>query len=263
MNDSSAHILWKTKFTHFAITAFFVVATAVTVLVFLLVYRIRAVNIENCVYSNKESVMEATEIKLGMHSYAIDKEEMAERIMASNPYICNVHITRESATTLRIDITEDAPRFYISYNGKYIILSETLRVLAECESEAELLSLSVAPIKLPDVEKSELGKTLVFTEEAEEDGKECIELLSMLAESSLSGVITHADFSERFNIAVTYNNKYEIRFGSPKNFADKLSLVIDTIEELENPLNGYSTAKGIIHASVTGETSFEATGAIS
>ena len=104
----------------------------------------------------------------------------------------------------------------------------------------------------------------MFKEEYEEyyDG-ECIGVLSAIAESSLSGNITYADLSEKFNICVTYKDKYEIRLGSPKDIEEKLSLVSETITFLEDPINRFSTAKGIIHASIAGETSFEATGSIS
>lgn len=263
MNDSNQHPLLKIKLIFFAISAFFLVFTAVTVIVFLTVFRVHAVDIENCKYSSKENIEKSSGVEIGMHMYAIDKEKMEEAIIAENPYVNDVRITRKGATTLCITLTEDAPRFYIVLDGKYFVLSDTLRVLAEYNSMDELSALALAPISLPKVEEAPLGKTLIFTEETEADGKECIDILSILAESTLSGTITSADVSERFDLRFTYKDKYEIRFGSPKNFADKLALVTDTIEYLEDPINGYSTAKGIIHASVTGETSFEATGAIS
>mgnify|MGYP003430844631 CR=1 FL=1 len=260
MNDQ--HPLRKSKLTSFAITAFFLIVTVLTVLIFLAFCRVKTVNIENCVFSDKQTVMKAGKINVGMHIYALDKEKVEERIKEANPYVCDVYITRTGMTTLNITLTEDAPGFYIEQDGKYIVLSETLRVLEICNSKAEFPTSSVAQISLPPVETAVLKKTLEFKEDWVSYGKECIEILEAIAASGLSGTLTYADISEKFDLRVTYKDKYDIRFGSPYKLSEKLSLAVETIEYLEDPINRLSTAKGIIHASVIGETSFEATGAI-
>lgn len=268
MNSRKTDPLYRIKLRHFGISAFFLVAAIAFVVIFMLFFRIHNIEVENCVYSSKESVLDSTQLKNGTHIYAIDKSDIAAKIMKSNPYISEVHITRKGAQTLCISVTEDAPRFYIIHNDKYVVLSGKLRVLAEFEFFGEMSSLSVSPISLPTIEEATIGKTVVFEKESAENGKECIELLSFVEDSDLAGYITNADLSQRFDLRFTYKDKYEIRFGSPSKFESKLSLVVDTIKALEDPLNGYSTAKGIIHASVTNnsgvaETSFEPTGSIS
>ena len=258
----NSHPLFKRRLTYFLITAFFLVGTVCAVLFFLLNVRVSTVDLENCYYSDKASVLAAADIKMGTHSYAIDKDKISSAIMEQNPYVTDVRIKRTGISSLTITLTEDAPRFYIEYGGNYLILSETLRVLGVYSTKEEYAHLSVYPIKLIPVESAEIGHTLVFAEGYEDKGKECISLLSQISECELSGTITYADVSERFDIRLTYKDKYELRFGSPRNFGDKLALVIETIEFLENPENGYSKAKGIIRASVNGETSFEPTGAV-
>ncbi len=257
-----AHPLLQNRIRLFVITAVFIVFTAASVLFFLTQVRVKTVNVENCVYSVEADVLAAANIKKGTHSYAIDKGKIAAAIIEKNPYVKDLRIKRTSLTTISIILTEDVPRFYIEHDGKYVILSETLRVLAEYESPEACAHLSVYPIKLMPIETATLGKTLTFAEGYEENGKECISLLSQIAASELSGTITYADVSVRFDLRFTYKDKYEILFGAPKNFAKKLDMVIDTIEFLENPENNYSAAKGIIRASVNGETTFDPTGAI-
>ncbi len=260
MNDS--HPLLQNRLRYLLITALFIVFTVVAVVFFLTQVRVQTVTVENCVYSSEADVLKAANIKKGTHSYAIDKDKIAEAIIAKNPYVTELRIKRTGISSLAIILTEDAPRFYIEHEGSYFILSETLRVLAEYPSLAECAHLNVYPIKLMPVESAKIGKTLVFAEGYEADGEECIGLLSQISASELSGTITYADVSARFDLRFTYKDKYEILFGAPKNFAGKLALVIDTIEFLENPENNYSAAKGIIRANVEGETTFDPTGAI-
>ena len=262
------HPLLKRKLQFFLITAFFAVFTVSCIVFFLVNVRIKTVDIENCVYSELKNVEKAANIKTGTHSYGIDKAKISKAIKAANPYVTDVRIKRTGLSSVSVILTEDAPCFYIERGGKYLVLSETLRVLAKHDSLAECPP-EIHPISLMPVEKAELGKTLVF-EEPEKDEEVPLSRLSsedafsMLAEisgSSLSGNITGADLSDRFNIRFTYKDKYEIRFGAPRGFTEKLALVIKTIDYLETPENGYSNAKGIIHARVIGETSFEPTGA--
>ena len=263
------HPLLKNRIRYFLITAFFIVFTAAFVIFFLFNVRIKDIEFENCVYSSESSVKRAANIKIGTHSYGIDKAKIAKAIKAANPYVTDVRIKRTGISSISVILTEDAPRFYIEHDGEYIILSETLRVLDEYDSLAECAELKVYPISLMPIDKAELGKTLVFKENKDENGvsdvsvlsaEDAISMLSHISESDLSGTITEADLSDRFDIRLTYKNKYEIRFGAPRAFEDKLVLVMKTIAYLENPENGYASAKGIIYASVDGETSFEPTG---
>ena len=268
MGYDKDHPLLTNRIRYFLITAFFIIFTVVCVIFFLVNVRIKAVEFENCVYSELAKVEEVANIKLGTHSYAIDKAKISKAIKDANPYVTDVRIKRTGISSISVILTEDAPRFYIERGEKYVILSETLRVLAKYDSPSEYAHLPVHPIFLMPIEKDELGKTIVFQEPEEDEevplSRLCAEdafyILSQISESALSGTITHADLSNRFDLRFTYKDKYEIRFGAPRGFTEKLALVIKTIAYLENPENSYSAAKGIIHASVEGETSFEATG---
>lgn len=260
----NTHPLVKRRLTYFLISAFFAASTVIAVLFFLLFCRVGAVNVENCVYSSEQSVLEASRVKVGMHIYALDKEKVEKRIKEANPYVSDVYITRTGLRTLNITLTEDKPDFYIEQNGKFVILSGTLRVLEIANSRAEAASKGAAMIILPPVNDAILREELSFneTEDPEYYSGECIGILSSIAASPISGNITYADLSEKFDLRVTYKDKYDIRFGSPKDLEEKLSLVSETIAFLEDPINRFSTAKGIIHASTVGEASFEATGSV-
>jgi len=244
--------------------------TAILIVFFLVNVRIKTIEIENCVYSSVSEIESAANIKPGTHSYGIDKAKISKSIKAANPYVTDVRIKRTGISSLLIIITEDTPRFYIERGGKILVLSETLRVLAKYDSLAECAHLPVYPISLMPIAEAELSKTLVFEEQDEDEGpadlsilsgEDAFDVLSQISGSALSGTITEADLSDRFDLRFTYKDKYEIRFGAPRGFKEKLALVIKTIAYLETPENNYSTAKGIIHASVIGETSFEPTGA--
>ena len=255
--------LLRIRIIFLLITAAFIIFTVGAVVLFLMNVRIQTVTVENCVYSDKQSIISAAGIKKGTHSYAIDKEEIAKSIKEKNSYVSDVRVKRTGPTSVVLILTEDPPCFRTLYENRYLVLSAGLRVLDEYSSPEEAPHVGIAPIKLMPIESAELGKEITFTEENEGDRSEYVSMLSARHTSLLEGNVTSADISCRFDIRITYKDKYEIRFGSPKNFEKKLALVIDTVLFLEDPENNYSGAKGIIRANVDGETSFEPTGAIS
>ena len=257
-----SHPLLRQRIIFILITALFIALTVSAVVFFMVNVRVRTVTVENCVYSNEHAVIEAANIKEGTHSYAISKSKIAEAVKKQNTYVSDVRIKRTGITSISIILTEDKPCFYLEFEGRYLVLSSSLRVLDEYAGIEDMAHIALAPISIAPISEASPGKALVFSEGYEDDGKECIDILSQIAEGKLFGTITHADLSKRFDIRITYKDKYEIRFGSPKNFSKKLALVIDTIAFLEDPANNYSGAKGIIRASVNGETSFEPTGAV-
>lgn len=255
--------LLRIRIIFLLITAAFIIFTVGAVVLFLMNVRIQTVTVENCVYSDEQSIISAAGIKKGTHSYAIDKEEIAKSIKEKNSYVSDVRVKRTGPTSVVLILTEDPPCFRAQYENRYLVLSAGLRVLDEYSSPEEAPHVGIAPIKLMPIESAELGKEITFTEENEGDRSEYVSMLSAIHTSLLEGNVTSADISCRFDIRITYKDKYEIRFGSPKNFEKKLALVIDTVLFLEDPENNYSGAKGIIRANVDGETSFEPTGAIS
>jgi hypothetical protein len=192
----------------------------------------------------------------------ISKDKISDAIKKKNPYVSDVRIKRRGIDTLIITVTEDKPNFYMEFGGRYLVLSAELRVLDEYARREDMPFADISPIKIDHVRNAELGKVPVFEEEFRADALEYVSFLTKINESPLAGCITSADFTLRFDIRMVYKDKYEIRFGSPENFEKKLSLVARTIAFLEDPANNYSGAKGIIRATVDGETSFEPTGAI-
>ena len=187
------HPLLKRKLQVFLITAAFIVLTIVSVVFFLINVRIQTVNLENCVYSNQESVLEAASIAPGTHSYGIDKSKISSAIKRANPYVIDVRIKRTGINSISIILTEDAPCFYIEKNGEYIVLSETLRVLARYASLTECAH-KVNHINLMPITEAEIGTTVVFEKPSEENID--LSLLSSADARYCSRKIRSGDLSE-------------------------------------------------------------------
>lgn len=260
-STKKANPLLKRRLTTFFISAFFLVVTLFSVVFFLFFCRIKTVKAENFIYSSEENIVKSAGIKLGSHSYSINKSKIAEAVISKNPYISSVRIKRTSPSSITIIVTEEAPRFYFIYGEKCLVLSESLRVLSEYQSVDDISFANIHEIHLPAVKDAAVGKKITF--ENAKDGKTVFDAIKTVFSSKISDGITGADLSEKFDMRFTYKDKYDIRFGSFKNIDVNISMVEETVEYLENPVNGYAYAKGILHARIPDETSFEPTGVVS
>ena len=260
-SKKKASPLLTRRLTTFFISAFFLVVTVFLTVFFLFSCRIKTVKAENFVYSAEEDIVKSAGIKIGSHSYSINKNKISEAIISKNPYISSVRIKRTSPTSITIIVTEEEPRFYFIYGEKCLVLSKSLRVLAEYQNVEDISFLNIHEIHLPVIKEASVGKKIIF--ENSKDGKIAFDAIETVFSSEISNDITSADLSEKFDMRFTYKDKYDIRFGSFKNIDINISMVKETIDYLENPLNGYAYAKGIIHARIPDETSFEPTGVVS
>ena len=161
--------LLRIRIIFLLITAAFIIFTVGAVVLFLMNVRIQTVTVENCVYSDEQSIISAAGIKKGTHSYAIDKEEIAKSIKEKNSYVSDVRVKRTGPTSLVLILTEDPPCFRTLYENRYLVLSAGLRVLDEYSipiegySTAEIFGNSVDRAVDFDKPLSELaGRTVKF-----------------------------------------------------------------------------------------------------
>lgn len=237
------------------IRVLFVLVTLISVVLFLMLFRIKNVSVEGNVYTPTDDIVSSASLKSKSHIYSIDKDEIETKIKVANPYVISVSVRRKLPSTLRLIIKEDAPMFYSLINEDFYVISYDLRALEKAETPNEFSNRGLKPLILPDVKKVELGKRLEFDSAGEYEKN--TEIIHSIMTSPLSDSITSVDISSRFNINIMYKSKYTIVFGNADGLDKKLNFCIKTIKYLEENMPGVA---GTIHAEKTDETSFEITG---
>lgn len=233
----------------------FCAVTACIVIWFLSECRIKTVAIENASAVKEETILEAAGIKTGRHLYAIDKDKIASDVKSVSPYIKSVTVKRQLPSKLRIVVEEYAPFYYIEYSDAFWILSDSLLVLEKLPDEASAAQLGSIHLILPEIKTCEVGKPLVFADEA--DQNTVSEILSVFQSAAFPESLTWIDISEKFDITASMQNKYKIFYGTAECLEEKIRFSLHTIQYLAENMYGVT---GNIYASKPEEASFEITG---
>lgn len=195
-----------------------------------------------------EKIVEASGISVGQNLYAINKKTAEKNIIAEYSYINDVVIRRRLPSTLTFRITEDEPRYYTEICGEYFVLSGTLRVL-ECTEEVPTEEgKALIPIKFSEIESAIVGEQLAFNKELTYDY--ITKFISGINNHELSSGLTMIDLSKKYNIYVTYQDRFRIYLGDNAETEMKLTFAGLMIETFDPTQKGEIDAHDITVGSV-------------
>ena len=110
---------------------------------------------------------------------------------------------------------------YADFYGEYRMLSSSLRVLSSV-TEKDAKAKGCIKLRLPDISNATAGLTPEFSS-IRDDGY-IYEICKALEESPLAERAGSLDVSDKYNIVLTVDSKYIIRFGDSESFETKLKI---------------------------------------
>ena len=210
----------------FIITSAVVLLLAAVILVFIFVFRVRNVTVENNVVVSSEKIIEDAGIRIGAHIYSISKSDIESNVTEKNPYIKSVRVKRRFPGTLRLIVEENTAAAYYETNGKYAILASDMSVLYISDKVPE----GLLNIILTGEIISEAGKSPEFSDGY---GKLYMSVIQAVCDSERLKDVYSVDMSDRFDIKLNCMGRYTVYIGNRTDIADKLALVFRTIDYLE------------------------------
>ena len=146
-----------------------------------------------------------------------------------------------------IDVEVRELDFYTMIGDKYYAIDENLKVLDESAKRSKYSANGAAYVKLPEVREPVVGESIVFYDTVEETDTEG-ELLYEVKEeryyayvenflnavSNDENIVEHTDgidLSEKFNIILVYDMKYQVRFGAATALDAKLGVLSSILGE--------------------------------
>lgn len=232
----------------FIITASVVLLLAAVLTVFIFVFRVRAVTVENNVVVPSEKIIEDAGIRIGMHIYAISKGNIEKNITDNNPYIKSVRVRRKFPGTLRLIVEENTAFAYYTVPEGYAIIASDMSVIGVSAAKPEGLAEIICSCGIT----AEEGDLPTFA-----DGRDRIYLsvIETLCRSGRAQDVDLIDLSDRFDIKIGLMGRYTVFVGSRAGLSDKLDEVFRTIDYLEMKY-GSGVMKGDIYVSSGNTVSF-------
>lgn len=216
-----------------AFIAFIFIALLIFAVVAMFIFlRIEYIEIHGNSFYLEQEILDIADIPMGSSLLLVDRNKIAENIMQENPHIYRVNIELSLPSTLRITVTEDSPILYFPLADHYIVLSRELRVLEVFTPEnvdREFLSRLYSTL-LPEVLYANHGQVIRFGSDI--NNSFIVELIDAIEDSPLSGSVNNINMSNRFDIRIRYDDRWDIYLGNRHGFGYKLLFVHEALQHM-------------------------------
>lgn len=198
---------------------------------------------------SEEQIVTSSGIAVGQNLYAINKKSAKGFIMSDYPYINEVVIRRTLPSTLTFRITEEIPIYYTEICGEYFVLSSTLRVLEKADENPNLdREDKLVLLLLSDVKSAVVGQEIEFTKQLAFDYISTF--IKNVTEHEIATDLTEIDISAKYNIYVTYQDRFRVYLGDNSETEMKLTFAKLMINEFKPEQSGTIDAHDITVGSV-------------
>ena len=203
-----------------------------------LFFNTKEIVVEGSSYYEDYLITESSGITLEENLFAINSGAVEEAIVMNYPYVKSVTVKRVLPTTVRLIVEEETPAYYFELCGEYFVLSESLRVLEHTENLEDLLARApgIIGLKTQKITYAVAGRQIVFADENYHEYAR--EMLATFRNSSIADKITMVDFSDKFNIAVQYDNRFTIEIGNTDDISKKIAFAEEILGNFDETYSG-------------------------
>lgn len=195
----------------------------ITIIVFFIVcfvffFKVKTVEVTGASKYSEDLLIIKSGITAGENLYAYSENEIEETLMLRYPYISSVNLKRRWPDRIILEIEEEKAFYATEIYGETLILSKSLRILENPAANIE--SLELLKLILPDIDRALVGNKPVFSKNADYIEK----ALSAIMSSNIADRITCIDLRNKFSLDFLMGNTYKIKCGDTDDLALKLTM---------------------------------------
>ena len=186
-------------------------------------------------------IVSASGIQQGDKLYRVDEGEAEQMILKNCPYVKSVEIKTVFPDTLCFVIEEKEPGWYLQFGTEYYSLDYDLELLVLEYDEKNVTGRGMTKLVLPEVEEVIISGDMeepnvpVFASDDEQLRKETLEIIDKFRTHEIKSRLTMLDLSNRFEISLTIDQKYEVSFGDTANFDVKMKKFMAALAVADDP----------------------------
>ncbi len=215
------------RFTVFLIV---IIVAFFLIMAFENLFNVREINVEGIsalVPYNSDDIVAFLDIKEGTNLITYDTRKAERGLLYEFPYIEKIDIKKSFPSTLNIFITENKGTMYIELGDDVFILSSGGSVL-EVVGDPFYDGKNRARLIANGVKRCVCGEDIVF--ESGETLDILIGITEQLDNFGLSDKITMLDITDKFDVEMMYDNRFQIKLGSFENTKEKIELLSEMIK---------------------------------
>ena len=203
------------------------------------IFNIKAITFKGNVTISSEVLLSEVSDRIGLNIFTVNERKIREEIL-KNRYVSTVDIKRKGINTLEINITEEAPVYYINNGVELLIINNDLEVLEEVDNidGRNLVEIKGVDLSVKDDESR--------IDEFNSYKSILTNFYPFISQNRESIYLSSLDVSNIVNI-IGYIGNVEILFGDDSDLYNKMENVYRIM--LDDNIN---IAKGYINVSFNG-----------
>lgn len=185
-------------------------------------FRCENIIVEGVTRYDQQAIISASTLDYGKNIFLTNRTLACDKIEAKYPYIEEAEIRLSIPNTLRINVTEATPEYYIQDGTRYYIISKNSKLLEEViERDQNIPTIKGCKLKRPKV-----GETV------DVENSKVITVLNEVAESMTANAVTgikEINLSDMSNIELNYEDRITIVIGMPEDIDYKIRTAMTII----------------------------------
>lgn len=225
-HDTRVYFKARWRLLTLLVTASFILLLTLYVL-YAYVLVVASVEVTGSERYTSEAIAAASGIAVGdkMYDLSVGEDELTTILTKRFPYIGSVELKRVIPDRIVINVTEETAVFVSEIYGEYVMLSKDLRVLEIRDSAP---AEDCIKLILPDVKNAVEGQSIEFRTDVFDVVHKAAQAVS--SESMREGTSV-LDMSDRFNIRISYEDRYKLMIGDVNDIELKLTLAFEIMKD--------------------------------
>ena len=200
---------------------------------------VRNYKVEGVTSYNITELISASGIKEGDLLYKINEQEVEQKMVRKCPYLKTVKIKQEFPNTVCFVVEEEETGWYVQVGYDFYALDYNLKVLFETYDENPLIERKLTKLTLPELEEIMVGELPIFAGEDEQLKKETLQIIDAFRTHEMKGILTGLDLSNRFEIKLQIDTKFDVYFGDMTSFDIKMKALTGVIKAAVSDKYGF------------------------
>lgn len=201
-----------------------VVVIVGVVLSLTVLFQCETINVEGVTKYSAEQLVAASGISTGENLFLSDRKTAKNNILASFPYVSEVNVSIQIPNTMQITVTEAVPSYLIKSGKKYVIVSESGRILDHTNQNV----LGVPIIMGCKLTSDEIGD---YIDIKDQKVIPVINEISVALHNNGVSGIKEIDISDIANIKLNYEDRISIILGMPEDLDYKIRTAMTIIKD--------------------------------
>jgi len=214
--------------------------------------RVTEIIISGATIYSEEDIIALSGISMGDNLLFIDAGGAERRIQGAMPFINSAKVSRMAPDKVRIEVAESTAIASIEFQGDYVLIDSTGRVLQRSDKAPDGL------IEILGIEPSEAveGIRLRIGQGGEMQLQYMLDVLVAIEREGIQDGVSYLDVSYLAQITFGYLDRFRVVLGGPNNLRQKLSSLPGAIAAAEE--RAPHGATGTLRSELTGEWAWTA-----